>query len=65
MENNNISAPWLGTKEIAEHFGITVVTVRKWITAKRIPCHRVGKLWKFKVSEVDAWITSGLAAEGK
>lgn len=63
MENNFISEPWLGTKEIAEHLGVTVVTVRKWISNRKIPCHRMGKLWKFKVSEVDAWIVSGGAEE--
>lgn len=63
VENNFISEPWLGTKEIAEHLGVTVVTVRKWIAAKKIPCHRMGKLWKFKASEVDAWIISGGAEE--
>lgn len=55
--------PWMGTKEIAEHLGVTVVTVRKWIMSGKIPCHRVGKLWKFKASEVDEWVESGDAAE--
>lgn len=61
-ENINIER-WLNTKEIAEHLGVTVETVRKWIKAEKIPCHRVGKLWKFKASEVDAWVTSGQAKE--
>jgi len=25
------------------------------------PFHKVGKLWKFKISEVDAWVISGQA----
>lgn len=63
MESSFISEPWLGTKEIAEHLGVTVVTVRKWITAEKIPCHRMGKLWKFKASEVDEWIINGGAEQ--
>ena len=55
--------PWVNTKEIAEHMGVTVETVRKWIRLEKIPCHRIGKLWKFKVSEVDEWVTSGQAIE--
>lgn len=57
--------PWMGTKEIAAHLGVTVVTVRKWITSGKIPCHRMGKLWKFKASEVDEWVLSGGAAEDR
>lgn len=64
MVDNKFSAePWIGTKEIAEHLGVTVVTVRKWIANGKIPCHRVGKLWKFKVSEVDEWVLSGEASK--
>lgn len=54
---------WLNTKEIAEHLGVTVETIRKWIKAEKIPCHRVGKLWKFKISEVDEWVICGQARE--
>lgn len=64
MSNHTFNPePWMGTKEIAEHLGVTVVTVRKWITSGKIPCHRVGKLWRFKVSEVDKWIKLGHASE--
>lgn len=61
--DNHINEPWVGTKEIGEHLGITTETVRKWIKAESIPCSRVGKLWKFKKSEVDAWVKSGGANE--
>ncbi len=54
---------WVSTKEISEHMGVTIETTRKWIKLDKIPCHRIGKLWKFKVSEVDAWVTSGQAVE--
>lgn len=58
-EENNVNEPWVGTKEIAEHLGVTKDTVHKWIKAEIIPCSRVGKLWKFKKSEVDAWVKAG------
>ena len=29
-----------------------------------MPAHKLGKLWKFKVAEVDEWIRSGKAAAG-
>lgn len=53
----------MGTTEIAGHLGVTVVTVRKWTTSGKIHCYRMGKLWKFKASEVDLWIKSGDATE--
>lgn len=35
------SEPWVNTKEIAEHMGVTVETVRKWIKLKKtLPPHR-------------------------
>ena len=65
MSEININEPWVSTKEIAEHLGVTMETVRKWIKAGTIPCSRVGKLWKFKKSEVDVWVKSGGAVEDK
>lgn len=54
--------PWLSADDIAEHLGVTTDTVYSWITAKRMPAHRVGRLWKFQVSEVDEWVRSGGAS---
>jgi len=28
-----------------------------------MPAHKVGRLWKFKISEVDHWIRTGGAAD--
>ena len=30
-----------------------------------MPAYKVGRLWKFKLSEVDDWIRSGGAADDK
>ena len=54
---------WVSTKDIAQHLGVTIETIRNWIRKETIPCHKVGKLWKFKISEVDTWVTSGQAGE--
>ena len=35
----------------------------KWIETKNMPAQKVGRQWKFKIDEVDAWIKSGQAAE--
>ena len=64
-ETKFIPEPWIGTREIAEHLGVTVETIRKLIKLGDLPCHRVGKLWKFKASEIDKWVISGHAGEEK
>jgi len=52
---------WLSVQEIAAHLGIKTDTVYTWVSRKRMPAHKVGRLWKFKVTEVDAWVHSGKA----
>jgi excisionase family DNA binding protein len=47
---------WLSVDEIAAYLGIKRDTVYKWIDQKRMPAHRVGRLWKFKKEEVDRWV---------
>lgn len=49
---------WLSVDEIAFHLGISKETVYRWLDKKKIPAHRVGRLWKFKASEVDDWVIS-------
>lgn len=55
--------PWLSAEEIAAHLGITKDTVYAWIVDKAMPAHRVGRLWKFQVREIDEWVRSGGAAQ--
>ena len=54
---------WLSVDEITAHLGVNPDTIYKWITRKRMPAHKVGKLWKFLASEVDEWVKGGRAAE--
>jgi len=54
---------WLSVDEIAEHLGVSRDTIYNWINGKNMPAHRIGKLWKFKVSEVDEWAKSGKAGD--
>ena len=56
---------WLSLNEIAAYLGIKRATAYKWIERKKIPAHKVGRLWKFRKQEIDEWILSGKAAEEK
>jgi excisionase family DNA binding protein len=53
---------WLSVDEIAGHLGIKRETVYTWIDRKRMPAHKVGRLWKFQKNEVDEWVRTGGAA---
>lgn len=58
-----MTEPWVSVEQIAEHLGVRRDSIYRWIDAKRLPAHRIGRLWKFKVSEVDAWVRSGGAGD--
>jgi excisionase family DNA binding protein len=54
---------WLSVEETAAHLGVNPDTVDKWIERKRLPADKVGRLWKFKATEVDQRVRQGKAAE--
>ncbi|MBS1984457.1 MAG: helix-turn-helix domain-containing protein [Bdellovibrionales bacterium] len=69
METSAAPEPWFSVEEIAKHLGVSKETIYRWLERQKIPAHRIGKLWKFKASDVDAWIKQGGAisveSEGK
>ncbi|MBK9132458.1 MAG: helix-turn-helix domain-containing protein [Gammaproteobacteria bacterium] len=54
MENR-----WLSVDEIATYLGVKRDTVYKWIERRNMPAHKAGRLWKFRVEEVDKWVRHG------
>lgn len=57
------SEKWINIDEAAEYLGVKPGTIRDWIRKnKGIPAHKIGKLWKFKCSELDTWVASGKSA---
>ena len=61
--NMNDVERWLSLEEIAKHVGCSKDTIRAWIKKGTIPYYKVGRMYKFKISEVDAWIESGQSAD--
>ncbi len=54
---------WIDIEQAAQYLGVNKDTIRNWIKKGSVPAHKVGKLWKFKKSELDEWIKSGKSAE--
>lgn len=57
-----VSDVWIGIDQAASYMGVSKETIRNWIKKTDIPAHKIGKLWKFKQSELDAWKKSGRSA---
>ena len=60
-----MSERWLSVDEIAKYLGISKDTVYTWISKRKMPAHKVGRLWKFKTEEIDDWVRDGGAAADK
>ena len=57
--------PWVSVEDAAKHLSVAKHSIYRWIEHKALPAHKVGRLWKFKLSEVDAWVrASGAGNEG-
>ena len=59
-----MSERWHSVEEVSVHLGIAQDTSYRWIERGRLPAHRIGRLWKFKLSEVDEWVRDGRTVEG-
>lgn len=51
--------PWASVEDVANHLGVARDSVYRWLETRRLPAHKLGRLWKFKLSEVDDWVRSG------
>lgn len=56
-EKNDMPEPWLTVKEIAEHLKVSKESIYNWVNEGSIPAHKIGRFWRFRVSEVDGRIT--------
>ena len=57
--SSEIIENWSTLKEVQAYLGVGRETILQWIAKKDMPAYKMGKLWKFKISEVDEWIRSG------
>ncbi len=47
---------WVSVEDVAVHLGVAKDSVYRWIEERGLPAHRVGRLLRFKLSEIDEWV---------
>ena len=51
-----IDETFLTTEEVLEYLQVNLRTVYRLIKAGRIPAVRVGRQWRFRKADLDAWL---------
>ncbi|HAP36691.1 MAG TPA: transcriptional regulator, partial [Bacteroidetes bacterium] len=49
--------------ELCVYLSLKRDSIYRLLKNNDLPGHKVGKSWRFQVSEIDAWIKSGKAGE--
>lgn len=60
-----VTEPRVAADQFAQLLDVAKNIVYRWRERKSLPAHRVGRLWKFQLSEVDGWVGAGGADERK
>lgn len=47
---------WVAVEDVAAHLAVAKDSVYRWIEQRKLPAHRVGRLFRFKLSEIDEWV---------
>ncbi|MBU1134508.1 MAG: helix-turn-helix domain-containing protein [Candidatus Omnitrophica bacterium] len=47
---------YVGIKEISEYLGISINTAYAWRYRRKIPFTKMGKLVKFDLKKIEAWL---------
>jgi excisionase family DNA binding protein len=50
---------WVGVAEVAAYLRVARESVYRWVVARGFPARRVGRLLRFRLSEVDEWVRKG------
>ena len=50
---------YLTIDELAEYLKLARQTIRRWVLNREIPFHKIKKVIRFRVSEIEQWINNG------
>ena len=56
---------FLTTEEVLEYLQVNLRTVYRLVKAGKLPAVRVGRQWRFRRSDIDAWLESGRVRPGR
>ncbi|MDR1592465.1 MAG: excisionase family DNA-binding protein [Prevotellaceae bacterium] len=59
ISDSSASSPSVTKSRNSEYLGVSRESIFQWIENRGMLGHKVGRLWKFKISEIDSWIKSG------
>jgi excisionase family DNA binding protein len=54
---------WVNLEDVANHLSMSKDAVRSWVRGGKLPAYKAGKMYKFKLSEVDEWVREGRIKE--
>lgn len=58
--------PWVSIEGAAKHPGVANYSVCRWIDTRSLPAHKIGRLWKFELTELDERVCAdGVDAHGQ
>lgn len=60
---NDVLERWVNLEEVANYLSVSKDTIRAWIKQCKIPFYRAGKMYKFKISEIDDYVRNGKITE--
>ena len=47
---------WVDVATIAAHLQVNKDSIYRWVHKQGFPAHRIGRLLRFRLSEVDDWV---------
>ena len=56
MKDSVMDERWLSVDDVSAYLGIRRGTVYKWVERLSLPARKVGRLLKFRRSEIDRWV---------
>jgi len=49
---------YMNIQGIAKYLGIAEKTIRKWVLNREIPFHKIKKVIRFRLSEIEQWVSN-------
>ena len=56
---------WVDVAIVAAHLRVNKDSIYRWVHKQDFPAHRIGRLLRFRLSEVDEWVktTGGISLD--